>query len=135
MGFFDGFKKFRKEKSRGGHGRKPDVVPTADMIQSDWRQIDVLLSQKGPSQLKQALLTAHKAFDNTLKDKFSGENIPERLKEARDSIEPGLYDRVWKAHRMRNALVHESGYEPPAHMVTSAVETLRDAMRALGVNL
>lgn len=134
MGLFDGFKQFRANKSRGG-GRKPDIAPTADMIKADWDQIDILLSQRGPSQLRQALLTAHKAFDNTLKSNFSGENIPERLKEGRDRFHPDLYDKIWKAHKMRNALVHESGFEPPAHMVTGAIETLREAMRTLGVNV
>jgi len=108
---------------------------TRELVTGEWEQIDILLSQKGPSQLRQALLKADKTLDNVLKDIVSGETMGERLKNARDNFEYSVYDKVWKAHKMRNSLVHESGFEPPYHMVTSAVEDLRKALKQLGVSV
>ncbi len=108
---------------------------TRTNVVSDWQNIDILLTQKGPSQLKQALISADKALDNVLKDKVSGETMGERLKNARDLYDRELYNKIWQSHKMRNSLVHESGYEPPYHMLISGVETFRTAIKKLGLKL
>lgn len=108
---------------------------TEDKIKRDWANIDTLLAQKGASQLKQALITADKTLDNVLKDLFAGETMAERLKAAKDRFDPVVYNKIWEAHKIRNNLVHEAGYEPPYFVLTEAVGKLRSGLRALGVRV
>jgi site-specific recombinase XerD len=118
-----------------GFSRKTVSAETVEKIRRDWQQIDVLTREGGPSQLRQALITADKSLDNALKDRVSGETMGERLKNAKDLFEYSVYDKLWKAHKMRNALVHETGYEPPYHMVISGIEDLKTGLLKLGVRI
>ncbi len=114
--------------------RKGSVTAhTIKMIQSDMRNVDTQLQSKQPSQMRQALITADKALDNALKDSVHGETMGERLKNAANLFDRDLYNKIWGVHKMRNALVHESGYEPPHHMITQGIDTLKKALNSLGV--
>ncbi|HPD73987.1 MAG TPA: hypothetical protein P5014_01205 [Patescibacteria group bacterium] len=115
--------------------RKIITVETREKVQRDWKNVEILLSQKGPSQLRQALITADKSLDNALKDIFDGETMGERLKNAESFFERDQYNRIWEAHKVRNNLVHESGYEPPYFVVTKAVQDLKEGLEKLGVRV
>lgn len=119
----------------GFGGGKNISSETREKIARDWANIKVLLDGKSPSQLRQALLTADKTLDNALRDLVPGNTMGERLKSAKDKFDYGTYDRIWKAHKVRNALVHEAGYEPPHYVLTEAIENLRRGLEALGVRL
>ena len=108
---------------------------TEELIQRDWKQIDILLSGKSPSQLRHALVTADKTLDNALRDLVDGEALGERLKSSDTKFDKYLYDDIWKAHKLRNSLVHESGFEPPHFVITEAIQTLRRALQTLGVRV
>ena len=108
---------------------------TEEMIQRDWKQIDILLAGKAPSQLRQALITADKTLDNALRDLFDGNTLGDRLKLADSKFDKHFYDDIWKAHKLRNSLVHESGFEPPHFVVTEAIQTLRRAVQSLGIRI
>lgn len=111
-------------------------VETARSIKMDWRNIEVLLQGRQPSQLRQALITADRALDTALRDVVEGEKMGERLKNSRPLYEKWeTYDSLWKAHKVRNALVHESGYEPPYYVVEESINNLKKGLNALGVNL
>ncbi len=118
-----------------GFGRAAVSPGTQQAIQSEWRNIEVLLQGKQPSQLRQALISADKSLDNALRDVVAGETMGERLKNSKDMFDYPTYDKIWKAHKMRNTLVHEAGYEPTHHMVTGAIEDLRKGLKVLGVNV
>jgi hypothetical protein len=120
---------------KGGFGRSVVSTQTEQRIQSDWKNIKTLLASKGPSQLRQALITADKTLDSALKDIVAGETMGERLKNAKDKFDRDLYNKIWEAHKIRNALVHEAGYEPPYHMVTRAIENLKTGLQSLRVKL
>lgn len=115
------------------NNRKIITVETRNKIQNDWRNIEVLLSQKGPSQLRQALITADKSLDNALKDLVAGENMGERLKNAEKMFDRDEYNKIWEAHKVRNNLVHESGYEPPYFVLTQSVESLKNGLEKVGI--
>ena len=108
---------------------------TVGNIQREWQNIKVLMDGKSPSQLRQAVISADKTLDNALRDLVSGESMGERLKNAKDLFPWELYDKIWKAHKMRNSLVHESGFEPPYFVIQEAVETLRRGLQVLRVNV
>ena len=111
------------------------TVETKEKIQRDWKNIEILLTQKSPSQLRQALITADKSLDNALKDIVDGETMGERLKNAETFFEREQYNRIWEAHKVRNNLVHESGYEPPYFVVTKAVQDLKEGLEKVGVRV
>ena len=113
--------------------RRIITVETRNKIQSDWKNIEVLLSQRGPSQLRQALITADKSMDNALKDLVAGENMGERLKNAEKMFDRDEYNKIWEAHKVRNNRVHESGYEPPYFVLTQSVESLKSGLERVGI--
>lgn len=108
---------------------------TEEKIKIDWENINLLLKQKGPSQLRQALIAADKTLDTALRDIVSGETMGERLKDARDRFEPYIYNKIWEAHKVRNNLVHELGYEPPYFLVIESINDLRSGLREIGVKI
>lgn len=108
---------------------------TAGNISSDWKNISILVSQKTPSSLKNALITADKTLDNALRDLVSGENMGERLRNSETKFDRALYNKIWEAHKIRNNLVHESGYEPPHFVITEAIEVFKTALQTLGLRI
>jgi len=108
---------------------------TEKNIKKDWEIINVLLSEKSPSQLRNALITADRALDNALRDVVVGETMGDRLKEAEKLFDKNLYEKIWNAHKLRNTLVHEAGFEPPHFVLTEAVQDLRTAIRVLGIRV
>ncbi len=108
---------------------------TRNKIVDDWRNVEMLLNQKSPSQLKQALIIADRSLDNALKDTVDGNSMGERLKNAQNMFSYDVYNEIWEAHKVRNSLVHESGYEPPYFVVIQSVESLKKGLQSLGINL
>ncbi|MBP7928112.1 hypothetical protein KAZ57_03115 [Patescibacteria group bacterium] len=108
---------------------------TLENIRREWQMIDINIKGKQPSQLRQALISADKTLDNALRDCVKGESMAERLKNAQSKFDRYMYNKIWEAHKVRNNLVHESGYEPPHHMLTNAIQDLRQALATLGVKV
>jgi len=129
MGFFD-FLFLTPNKNTGSVRSE-----TTQNIKLDWENIKMLLQQKGPSQLRQALITADKCLDNALRDMVIGESMGERLKNAKDCFEWDLYQKIWEAHKLRNNIVHEVNFEPPYFMVTQAVDNLKKALNSLHITV
>lgn len=124
------------KKGKGGFwGRSRIDFETEQKIKADWKKIETLLKGGSPSQLKDALLTADKALDNALRDLVEGNNMGQRLKNAKDLFDWETYDKIWKAHKLRNSLVHESGYEPTHGMIKDGVTRLKQGLSDLGVKL
>lgn len=112
-------------KSRGGSARATGSVSKAE-IQQRWDTI-MAISRTGASGLKSAVSEADKLFDYVMqKQGYSGMTMADRLKNAQSN----LTDRngVWRAHKLRNALAHEVGFDLVA---SQANEALRDFERGL----
>lgn len=131
MGFFDLI--FGKRMDVSGYSSVS--METVRKITSDWDNVTILLQGKSPSQLRQALITADKCLDAALKDVVPGETMGERLKNAIDKFDRPTYNRIWDAHKLRNNIVHEAGFEPPYFMVTEAVANLKEGLYKLGVKI
>jgi hypothetical protein len=108
---------------------------TVDIIRKEWKNIDTLVKHKGPSQLRQALISADKTLDNALRDIASGETFAERIKSIRNRFSPHVYNQIWEAHLVRNNLVHEAGFEPPHFILTESVAKIRKGLKEIGVNI
>lgn len=108
---------------------------TEEKIRSEWSKINELIKLGSPSNLRQALISADKTLDNALRDVMEGTSMGERLKNARNRFDPITYQRVWEAHKVRNNLVHESGYEPAHYVLLESIRDLKAGVTQLGVKL
>lgn len=116
--------------------KKREISPrAASVIGKDWREINVLLEGGSPSQLKQALVLADRSLDLALKDLVLGETMGERLKNAKDLFSPQSYDKIWQAHKLRNLLLHEGGFEAQDFIIRSAVKSLKNGLAELGAQI
>ncbi len=122
---------FGSEASR----RHSVSAQTESKIKNDWVSVQLALQQKTPSQLKQAVITADRALDSALRDVFPGETMGERLKLAKDRFDVVTYNKIWEGHKVRNALAHEAGYDPPYYVLSGAIENLKRGLVALGVKI
>ncbi len=115
--------------------RKIISLQTRNNVERDWKRVTELLGQKSPSQLREALITADRCLDSVLKDLVDGETMGDRLKNSSDMFDRDLYNKIWEAHKIRNSLVHEAGYEPPYFVINQSVENLKQGIDSLGMNL
>lgn len=108
---------------------------TLELILKDWEDINILLGGQSPSQYKQALIIADKSLDNVLKDLVKGKNMGERLKNSRNLFSKETYSSIWKAHKIRNLIVHESGFDAPSFVVKDAINNIKQGLIELDVKL
>jgi hypothetical protein len=116
-------------------GKKTVSDRVLTMVTRDWQEVAVLLKGESPSQLKQALILADRSLDSALKDLVVGQTMGDRLKNAKNLFTPQSYDKIWQAHKLRNSVVHESGFEVQGFMVKASVERLKAGLAELGVKL
>lgn len=106
---------------------------TLDLITSEWQLINIDLRSKSPSVLKTALIRADKSLDNLLKDISNGNTMGERMIASKHLFSADTYQRIWSGHKVRNSMVHDSGYEPQTFILIEAIENLRAGVSELGV--
>lgn len=131
MGFFD----FLKIKS-GPKRRNRLTGADREFLKQQWAEIQQLVKLNKPSARNQALIRADKLIDYALKVVSRGETMGDRLKNAQDAFSNwDIYDGLWKAHKIRNKMVHEAGFEPPHYTVKDALEKIKKALEDLGIQL
>lgn len=116
-------------------GKKAVSKKAIGAVTRDWQEISVLLQGGNPSQLKQALIIADRSLDAVLRDVSTGDGVAQRLVNAQRCFSPQTYQKLWDAHKLRNALVHESGFEVQHFALKSAVEGVKSGLKELGVRL
>ena len=116
-------------------GKKGISKRVSITVDRDWHDIQVLLTGGSPSQLRQALVISDRSLDAVLKDLVSGNTMGERLINAKNMFHPQTYEKLWQAHKLRNALVHESGFEAQHFIIKAAVENLKGGLKELGIKL
>ena len=103
-------------------------------VANRWEQIAQLEKTGSPSALRQAVIEGDKLLEFVLK-KLVNENqsLGENLKQAKDLFPSwSLYQQVWEAHKIRNALVHEAGFEPTQGLTRETIAKFRLALQTLG---
>jgi hypothetical protein len=98
-------------------------------IKTRWVTI-MATSQTGASGLKSAINEADKLLDHVMKQLgYEGERMGERLKQAG----PRFTDRnnVWRAHKLRNALAHEIGFDLVPSQAKEALQDFEQALKDL----
>lgn len=88
------------------------TIPEKKFLREQW-QIILDLSKNSPQK---AILEADKILDLTLKKSGAiGESIPERINFFADKFQN--IDLVFTAHKLRNRLAHEIGYNPAENIL------------------
>ena len=82
--------------------------------------------------LKQAVFEADKLVDYTLQAMgYQGETFAERLRSAERNISPGLYDRIWQGHKVRNQLAHEHNFSASPAQLKQAIINLLEYIKSI----
>jgi len=124
--------KFFFAKEKGGKKISTSVM---SIVENDWKQINLDIKSKSPAVLKSALIKADKSLDNLLKELVHGNTMGERMIAGKNKFSPDVYNLIWSAHKVRNAMVHESGYEPTYYILDEAIENLRKGAKQLGARV
>ncbi len=98
-------------------------------IKSRWETI-MHVSNTGASGLKSSLNEADKLLDHVMKQLgYGGEKMADRLKLAG----PRFTDQnaVWRAHKLRNALAHEVGFDLVPSQAKEALNDFEQALKDL----
>ncbi|MFW6110363.1 MAG: hypothetical protein ACOC6Q_03005 [Patescibacteria group bacterium] len=107
-----------------------------EKIRREWQEIENLINLENPSSRKEALIRADKVVDLALRRIAVGNTMGERLKNAQEAFSSyQIYDDLWKAHKIRNAAVHETGFEPMHAVIKHAINQYKAALKDLGVSI
>lgn len=115
----------------------PGVLKSYDQrkIKEEWERVEQLIQLGKPSTFKEAVIVADNLMDYALVRISYGETMGERLKNAREAFPSPIYQDLWRAHRVRNALVHDPDYDLTQLVARDALEGIKAALQALRVKL
>lgn len=123
------------DSALGGVKKRRLSSTEEDKVISDWQRVQELVSAGSPSSLKQAVINSDKLMEYTLGIVVGGRGLGDCLKVAKDKFSPEVYDNLWKAHKVRNALVHDTTYDPPHFVAKEAIENFGLAFKELGLRI
>lgn len=88
---------------------------STQQFRDHWQRIEQTMATPGLEQTKSAIFEADKLLDSALRQSgFRGDTMGERLKNARQHFgNNAIYQGLWEAHKVRNALAHEVGFDVP----------------------
>lgn len=116
-------------KSKSKPTGKPIVRFNPKTVQSRWSVIQGLMTQGG-NGLRQAVMEADKLLDYVLQGKgYRGDTMAERMRSANRQFT--RRNDVWAAHKLRNALAHEVGFDLVPSQVKQSINAFERAIKDL----
>ena len=110
---------------RRGHGLN------RDKYRSEWMKLENSLNKNNMMTYQMAVVTADKLLDQAMKDVgLSGETMADRLKVAKSKLMN--VDKVWKAHKLRNRIVHETDVKISVITGKKVLYIYKNALKDLG---
>lgn len=118
---------------RRGNGRGSQRGVAKINVADKWATIQTMAAS-GPAGLKNAISEGDKLFDHALRQQgFPGDTMADRLKAARTSFSSySFYDGIWRAHKLRNALAHEVGFDLVPSQAREALNDFERGLKDLG---
>lgn len=102
-------------------------------IEKKWRLIEEKFSLGDEANTKLAIIEADKTLDYVLETMgYRGTSMGERLEKIKPAQFPML-EELWKAHKVRNAIVHDTEYHLTRDEAEKAMETFRSVLNGLEV--
>jgi len=98
-----------------------------------WNAIVALADSTNPSDWKIAVIDADKMLDDALVTTgVGGENLGDRLKNF-DSASTSWLDDAWEAHKIRNRIAHEAGFDLSGRDTKKAISRYERVLRELRI--
>ncbi len=116
------------------YGRRIKVMSAEEKgyVHLRWHEVEQMMKKGGPANLRQAVIEGDKLVDHTLKELgVGGESMGERLRNSQGRFTD--YNGLWKAHKTRNQVVHETRKELLSFEAKQAVGRFRQALKDLGI--
>lgn len=124
-----------QQSTRRINRSQPSLSLSPQQYREHWQRIEQLIEMPGTDATKSAILEADKLVDTALRQKgFSGQTMGDRLKDARAYFgNNAVYQGLWQAHKMRNALAHELSFDLPKQIAKQHLDQFKAALQQLGV--
>lgn len=138
IAIIDLFKKADNLRPRFEHfiGVRAVMVSYDPKVEAQWKRLKVNMKSAPPHSFALGVIDADKFVDEILRRdlRLGGEHMADRLEQLsiRD-INPQMLERLWRAHKIRNELVHAPDFtlsEADAHEI---MEIYEEFLRAIGV--
>lgn len=116
------------------HRRRERVIPAEEKAYAHvrWHEVEKMIQKGGPTNLQHAVVEADKLVDHCLKHlNIPGDSMGERMRNSKERFRD--YDGLWKAHKVRNQVVHESRKELLSFEAKQAIGRFKQALTDLGV--
>ena len=125
-------RKFGKEKKKPEAGGMPEPA-SGGALTARWAEIMDHMGSERETEWKLAVIEADNLINDILaKSGFPGDTMGERLTGMRHEQLSAL-SGVWKAHLLRNRIVHETDFSPRYQEIHEALKYYRAALEELGV--
>jgi len=100
-------------------------------LPSQWRKIEKRMEKGWESEAKLAVIEADNLLESVLiRMGYAGQSLGERLKQLDDEVLSNI-DDVWKAHKVRNDIVHDPGYKLSLGRVRGVIDIYQKALEHL----
>jgi len=101
-------------------------------VSQKWQEIEQTLVLGKPLNNARAVMEADKLLDHILKGlRAPGLTMGDRLKASRKRFSDEAYDAAWKAHKVRNEVVHNSQFELMDYHAKEAIENFKKSIDEL----
>ena len=98
-----------------------------------WQKIEKRVRSRDEANIKLSVIEADKILDELLKvSGFKGEVMADRLGQI-SSAQISNIDDLWRAHKVRNRLVHEPDFEIHSHQALELLNIYRIAFEEFGL--
>ncbi len=102
-----------------------------EYYQTQFLAIENKLRKEVPSSFTLAIVDADKLLDRAMMEAgIPGKTMGERLKKSGSRFSE--INAIWHAHKLRNAIAHEPGFEITYQQSKNAVEAYKKALKDLG---
>ncbi|MDP3988052.1 MAG: hypothetical protein Q8P80_02815 [Candidatus Levybacteria bacterium] len=101
-------------------------------LNKSWQKVLLRLHKGDEANLRMALIEADNLFDDLLKQiGLPGESMADRLKNIDSSQIPNI-DEIWRAHKLRNNIVHNHDYPVSKSEIEFGIHAYETALKELG---
>ncbi|MBR2754131.1 hypothetical protein IKD82_03175 [Candidatus Saccharibacteria bacterium] len=102
-----------------------------ESYQTKFLEIENKLKQDNPASFAMTIINGDKLLDKALVEMgISGKTMGDRLKKAGSRFTN--LNAVWRAHKLRNAIAHESDIEISYKQASNALTVYKQALKDLG---
>lgn len=103
-------------------------------IKDDWEKILEKMKSDAPQVLTIAIIDADKLVDDVLQMLgFPGEHVADRLDKLGRTQKLKTLDSLWQAHRIRNNLVHATGFQISPRQAREVITTYEKFFKEIKV--